>query len=276
MKKIFIAAIVLIVSATCQAQGGYFGIGTLSSHPFTNVTGTGAQTAAVANIGQSSHWLTLCVTGGTVSALSLQLEASFDGTNWFAITEQANPTASGAFTGCQVLEASGYFPQLRVDLLSFNSAGGGVLNVWYSATQTAISSDGLLRSGKSSQPVTFVPNVTFTSTALKSTPASLSTSASSIYSISIFNPNASTVFVVVTPVTTQSGSTTTAVYGVAAGASRDISIPNGMQAAASSTVACATSAAGTGDPTTGCVVTMNLKGFSAVTAGPQNGNVIPN
>ncbi|HKW76183.1 MAG TPA: hypothetical protein VJN64_11715 [Terriglobales bacterium] len=281
MKKILLItaalACFLLSPRPAAAQGGYFGVGTFSTKVLScSFGGCPIGTIAIANVGQSSHWLTYCVSGGTASTVFIQLEASFDGTNWFAITEPSNPTSSpgGPFQGCQILEASGYFPQLRANLAAWN---GPTLNIWYSATQTAISSDGLGRSGKASQPVTFVPAVTISNTALKSTPAALAGGSASIYEVSIFNPNAATVYVVITPVVNTSSGTTSAVYGVAAGASRDIDIPNGFQTGSgNSTFACATSPAGTGDPTTGCVVTIHLKGFGSVTSGTAQSTVIPN
>lgn len=261
MKKLLILACLWISSVAAVGQAGYFGVGTFSQKIFTNSNAPAI--VAITNIGQSSHWLTFCVANGTYSVLGIQLEGSYDGSNWFPI---ADP--SSALSGCQVLEASGYFPQLRADFInSIPASGTPTVTAWYSATQTAISSSGIGRTGKSSVPVTSVPDFTFSNTNLKSTPQTLSTSAASIYEISVFNPNAGTVYVVITGAQLTSTTTTSAVYGVAAGASRDIHVPNGFQIAANGTVACATAATGVGDPATGCVVTIHQKGFTSMSVG---------
>lgn len=60
------------------------------------------------NVGQSSHYLTYCLTGYQGS---VDLEASFDGTtNWVPL---ASATYTDPTTGCNVLQAGGYYQNIR-------------------------------------------------------------------------------------------------------------------------------------------------------------------
>jgi hypothetical protein len=264
-----IVTVAFLMSRTqpVQAQGGFVSIGTYSQQVIVNavtlgathvtpVSGTspagGGTLVAIGNSGQSSHWLMYCVTAGT---LTLQLEGSGDSNTWTQISEQGQLSAAG----CGVLEAAGYYNYIRVDILAMNAAGG-VANAWYSATGNAIPGGGILAAGKSSQPVTFVPGLTFSNANLKSTVANISVTPISITEMSVSNPNASPVFLIVNGTTPSTSMT----YHVAANASRDVPFPVGVQTVGTSSVGCATAVGGAGDPATGCVVNVVYKNVTSV------------
>jgi hypothetical protein len=264
------------IMPVAQAQGGFSGVGTYEvqvmkqasgfSAPFATPTsgsvngtggaGVGGTIFAIQNYGQSAHWLMYCWHSGTGSSADPVLEGSNDTVSWVQISEE-NPLTTA---GCRLQEAAGYFNYIRVRLLAFNSAGSTGLDAWYSATQTAIPGNGLFKSGKSSQPVTFVPDITFANNNLKSAGVTISSSAIAISAINISNNGGANVFVTINGTTGGN-----AEYMVPSLGIRDISLPQTMQAAASSTVNCATSVAGTGDPAVGCVVTISYKTYTSMT-----------
>lgn len=278
------------------AQGGFFNVTSYDVQILKGVNGAGnfvtpaagsvtfttplfGTATSIQNYGQSSHWVIVCVAAqGALpspptpfSSFSAQLEASGDGVTYAQISNQVSQTS-----GCFILEGAGYFKFVRLNVTAMNSgASSGVVNAWYSSTGNSIPGGGLILGFKSSQPVTYLPTLTFTNTNLKSTAQSISTTGISIFSVNAFNPNGSAVYVVINGTTPS----TAAVFGVGANASRDITFPIGT-AATNPTVGCATSAAGTGDPATGCVVVIEYKPFntvsSAVSQGgsPQNSQLV--
>jgi hypothetical protein len=275
-----IVTVAFLMSRTqpVQAQGGFVSIGTYSQQVIVNAvtlgathvtpvtgtspTGNGGSLVAIGNSGQSSHWLMYCVTAGT---LTLQLEGSGDSNTWTQISEQGQLTAAG----CGVLEAAGYYNYIRVNILAMN-ASAGVANAWYSATGNAIPGSGITAGGKTPQPVTFNPSFSFANTNLKSTGQNIGASVTSVFSLNAYNPNASPVFVVLTPALVSPVSSTTLVYGIPASGSRDIVFPKGIEMTGNSTVACATSVTGVGDPATGCVVSLSLTPLGSVASSVSN------
>jgi hypothetical protein len=272
--------------APVLAQGGFVSVGTYAQQAIINATvananhvtpvtgtvsGSGGTLVAINNVGQSSHWLMFCLSnGGTVQ---VEVEGSGDSNTFAQISELGVLSA----TGCGILEAAGYYNYVRVNIIALN-AGAGVFNAWYSATGNAIPAGGIVAGFKTSQPVTFVPSLNFSNTALKSTVATISTTPVAINEVSASNPNASAVFVIVNGTTPSTSMT----YQVAANSSRDVPFPQGVQTIGASTVGCATAVGGAGDPATGCVVNIAYKPVASVassvgSSGTVNaqGNTVP-
>jgi hypothetical protein len=97
---------------------------------FTAVN-TAQATGNLRNIGQTVHFLTYRTAAATPTRVQLRIEASNDGTNWFAISPDATDIASGG------VFAFGYFPLIRVNLVSFGAGAGATLTADYSGTSTA-------------------------------------------------------------------------------------------------------------------------------------------
>jgi hypothetical protein len=111
-------------------NNGTTGTFTVSQTAFTAAS-SASNSKIFQNIGQSAHYLAYCNTGfnGT-----LQLQESFDGkTNWTPMS-----TASyliGADTGCHLLQAGGYFQNVRAAITVYAS---GTLSAWYNASSGPI------------------------------------------------------------------------------------------------------------------------------------------
>jgi hypothetical protein len=94
----------------------------------TQPTNPGAPTL-LPNIGQSAHNLAFCTTGGSFLAIQVQLEASFDAITWFPIGNVGNSA------GCSIIQAGGYFNNMRVNVVQFSFIGGSrTISAWYSGT----------------------------------------------------------------------------------------------------------------------------------------------
>src|SRR5581483_11747805 len=148
-----IFAVFLLALGACAQNGGQVGIQTVNV-ALTQATAPGiltftppggSATSVLPNIGQSSHWLSYC-TGGTVTQITLRLEASFDGTNWFAISQ------NGTLTGCQMIEGGGYFPNVRANLVALSGTSPTV-TAWYSASDSPIPSAGIAINTRYTAPV---------------------------------------------------------------------------------------------------------------------------
>jgi hypothetical protein len=95
---------------------------------------SGLQRVTVRNIGQTAHYLYYLtdVPGGSeLVQFSIELDASYDGTNWFLISQPSVDTVSGA------IFAVGYYPYVSVNLTKWTAVGAGVtVSAWYSGTST--------------------------------------------------------------------------------------------------------------------------------------------
>ncbi|SRR6266481_5547008 len=256
--KRFLILFVFCAAALCCGQQTTNETFTVNFGPGTTSPGAPISTSTglkvVRNIGQASHWVTYCPPP-QVTGITTEAESSSDGVRWTAISEVDSDTT------CTVIEAGGYYPQVRIIPLSVSSTTSGSITFFYSGSTSPIPGSGAARGNKSAQPVMNAPaNKTFSNTALKSTAATITTISASIYAIDVTNPNASLVYVFLTGTTPSAG-----VYGVQANSSRSISMTStGQQIVGNATVACATNPNGTGDPPTGCVVTMVYRNFSTV------------
>ncbi|HZU21571.1 MAG TPA: hypothetical protein VE998_01995 [Terriglobales bacterium] len=117
---------------------GYGAIQTVSQQVFNQVT-SAVPSSTVRNVGQSEHQVMYCALPGTgaVNSVAIQLEASFDGNTWMRISDIGT-----AISGCSLLEAGGYFPNVRVNLVTLGVTGNGSLSAWYSGASSPISNAG--------------------------------------------------------------------------------------------------------------------------------------
>jgi hypothetical protein len=106
-------------------------------------TPTNGNPCGIPNLGQSIHSVTYSISNACVGNLSLviRLEASQDGTTFFAISEDAVDQTSVALQGFQNqsgLTAIGYYPVIRLNLVKFScSAGNPSITAAYSGTSTS-------------------------------------------------------------------------------------------------------------------------------------------
>jgi len=127
----FLLGILVVFLPQCsRAQFiGYTSPQTVQVQVFNNISAP-AVSAPLQNIGQSAHILYYRAANARVTDLFLQ--ASYDGTNWFAISNIGSHPAEG------VLFASGYYPLVRVNAseILWSGTGGTTLSVsaWYSGT----------------------------------------------------------------------------------------------------------------------------------------------
>jgi hypothetical protein len=138
VRALLIVAVYAICALRCEAQFiGYISSQSTTQTVFTNQAAN-ATSAVLTNLGQSSHFLTICnnLFVGTVS-----LEASPDGnfgassTTTLASGSYALPSGPGD-TGCHLLQAGGYYPAERVRVSNFLS---GTTTVTYAGIGSPIS-----------------------------------------------------------------------------------------------------------------------------------------
>lgn len=251
MAATVLAFVVALLStfANCQTTSG--GLIAFSQQAFNNATGTGAS-AIFRNVNQASHWLFYCTSGNTTS-VSIQLEQSADKTTWSAISQVGNIAG-----GCGLVYASGYYSYVRANVTQYGSTGAGTINAWYSAFTGAITPPPNVGTSTTSQIVTQTPIVsTAPLTALKSTPQQLGASGQVVYGASIYNPNASVVYVSFNSNNSGAPSAGFAVVAVPATTSMVVDFPApGVYAFGASTtfVQCSSSLTAQADPATGCLV----------------------
>jgi hypothetical protein len=230
-----------------------------SANPGTNCRAANTS-CAIQNVGTGSHLLTYCITGGTVATFAIELEGSNDTAsppgNWIQVSNQDTSLIGTA--GCGVLEAAGYFQYLRANLITLTGTNP-VITAWYTGVGNAIPGGGLINGQKASQPITQIPALAFENTALTASAVNITTGvAATLYYVGAYNPNASPVYVVIT------GGPTPLSFGVGANASRDIPLAPGTASTGTVSIGCATSPGGSGNPGTGCVVTVLYKPFQTI------------
>lgn len=225
MKRILVASILALSAMVASAQTPVV-TQAVSQTVFNALAGpinTCTKSATIRNINQSSHTLFWTTTGGPPSVL-IYLVGSFDGVNWQPITR------SGVLDG-GVLQTGSYFPQVQawVCLLS----GGATLTAWYSGAGGPTDFDG--QAGQAvpigESIVTFTPinypsggAGTFLTTNLVSArQAIVSTTASVLMGATVFNPNASPVYVAFLP--TNGGAISTSLVMIAIPANGSLVLP---------------------------------------------------
>jgi hypothetical protein len=126
MKRLLlVAALYVICAVRCEAQFiGYVAPQTESQILATNVACTGAlQNFSITNLGQSSHVLSFSSSGA--NGFRISMSGSWDGTNFAGFSDEI--TALSGF-----LQATGYYPVLRVTALCATNAG--TFSIQYSGT----------------------------------------------------------------------------------------------------------------------------------------------
>ena len=108
-------------------------------------TPTALAPCAIPNLGQTIHSVVYQITGTCTSpTLDLRIEASNDGTNFFAISQDAidiptNPVSQTAKSGG--VTAIGSFAVFRANLVAFSCTGGGTISAWYAGTSSTVPTD---------------------------------------------------------------------------------------------------------------------------------------
>lgn len=219
-----------------------------------NAVGVAGPSAIFRNINQSSHWLTYCTSGA--SAVSVWLEASGNGTTGWVTISNVGTSATAA---CGTIQAGGYYANVRANF----TITGGTITAFYSASTGTTATPSNAGISITDQPVTFVPvldgtGVT-TATALKSTSFSLGSALGVLFGGSVYNPNASAVYVAFSSSSTpfSGGGSGTYIVGVAAGATLNLLVPTVGIAFTGAPIhmACSTSPTSASDPASACVVT---------------------
>ena len=104
-----------------------------------NNTSTTGPSVVVNNIGQGAHIVLLVATGGAMCGvvtptISARLEFSFDGTRWTGFGAPNAFVMQGPPPQTEVWAGAGVYPQVRFNLLSFDTANC-TLSAWYSGSQ---------------------------------------------------------------------------------------------------------------------------------------------
>jgi hypothetical protein len=248
---------------------------TISPVPTSSNPGTSCKTTntscAIQNVGTGAHLASYCITGGTVATFLIELEGSNDNSsppgNWVQISNQ--DTSLTGTAGCGVLEAAGYFQWLRLNLITLTGTSPKI-TAWYSGVANAIPGGGIILGQKASQPITQVPALAFTNTALTSTPVNIGSSQATLFSVNVYNPNATVSFILI------AGMPQTITLEIGANASRDIPLGPGVASsnATTPTIECSTALNGSGNPGTGCVVTVLYKPFQTINTQISNGGTV--
>jgi hypothetical protein len=117
----------LFLALTLGAQAQF--IGYISSQSTAQVVFTAqaanATSSILSNIGQSSHYLTVC---NSALVATITLEASTDGTFGSPVTLVSGNYQAAADSSCHVLQAGGYYPAVRARVKNYSS---GSTNVFY-------------------------------------------------------------------------------------------------------------------------------------------------
>lgn len=257
-------AMLKVLCVLCLLAGLGFGqTGTVWNQPAfgTATIATIGPGPILRNVGQASHWLQYCTSSG-VTAIQIELEASFDGSNWFQISDL------GTQTGCAVLEASGYWPDVRANLLSLSGNPVSV-TAYYSASPYPVTDGGLVHGGRSSTRVTYVAATGFSDTVVKSTIINVASSPGVVYSATFSNPNASAVYCFL-----EDGSNQIYDVMVPPSGTETVSITVGLNFGTRIGMSCATGADGLGDPATGVVASIAYKTDGTVNSIITSGGVV--
>jgi len=127
IRALLIVAVYAICALRCEAQFiGYISSQSTAQTVFT-AQAANATSSTLANIGQSSHYLTVC---NTALNATVSLEASIDGTFASPVTlVSANYGQTGVTdSSCHVLQAGGYYPAVRARVKNYST---GSTNVFY-------------------------------------------------------------------------------------------------------------------------------------------------
>lgn len=168
-------------------------------------SGTVTVSGSLPNVGQSSHQLYACLTrdSGTSISANIEIEASTNGTDYFAISPPMalSDAGTGIFSPCGTVTANGYYAAVRVLVSGVSGVGTptGTLNTTYSGSVGTTPVGGEVRSGTAStkiSPIPFGAEVAFIAT--KSAGVKFVTytipQGIYIYGLTVDNPNSTTVY----------------------------------------------------------------------------------
>src|SRR5712691_2081962 len=180
----------ILTTAAWTQNAGNVGIQTVGPQILLNAVTVPTASSVAKNIGQAQHIIEYCLTvnGATNIFLNIQLEASLDGsTNWTQVSDVGTkPTAA---SNCAFLQAGGYYPNVRVNLINFTYVGGPAsVTAGYSAAAAPVDGTGL---------GAVLARRQATITAMQSNSLQAATSFSSIESV--VNPGANTGVVALQP-----------------------------------------------------------------------------
>ena len=234
-------------------------------------TGVTIVSPSFPNVGQSLHVVYACVLAGgtsTAAQADVELEASSDGVNYFAISPIITLAAPfhNADTNCQVLTANGYFAAVRLSLTNTIATGldqAGVFTALYMGSIGSAPAGGEVGAGTAATKTSAIPVYTqYTTTALKSAPVQIVTAATNpastvnfIYDVIVQNPNASTpVFVQLGATSAGTSTAPSLAVPVTGGGAVVVSLANPIYIAENLWVACSTSMNTAADPASACNV----------------------
>jgi hypothetical protein len=196
MKRLIaMAAGLLTVSGLALAQGITYQQA-ITWGGLLKVSGPGPSDI-IRDVNQTGAWLYACASSNASLNATMELEGSYDKVNWFQIGGLA--TVSAVTTQCTAMNASGYFPFTRLNVLTLTTGGSPVitLSANYSASFTPITQQGAQRLGQQTQKVLFEAlSQNFASNAVSSTPIAVVAGPAAFVSISVYNPNATVVYAV--------------------------------------------------------------------------------
>lgn len=133
---IWLILIAILSAPACAQFMGYNSPQGTVVPAFTAVS-TPQVTAPLRNLGQTIHFMTYTVSGGTPNLIQIRLDGSYDNLTWFAISDDGTDLTQG-----EVL-AIGYFPFVRANLLQCQGCSGSItLTANYSGT-SSVSGNGL-------------------------------------------------------------------------------------------------------------------------------------
>ncbi len=131
MKKMFLLLATLFAAALCQAQFiGFVSQQSVTSLPFNATTCTAALAAGlvvVPNIGQGAHFATAFP--GTTTTLLYSIQGSYDGVNYFDISDAATGTVNSS--GLTGVTGTGYYPAVGIRISACTPAAS-TISVRYS------------------------------------------------------------------------------------------------------------------------------------------------
>ena len=134
MKKatFLLAFLLLVLPGRAVAQFlGYTSPQTVGPIQVLNNVLVATASGPVQNLGQSFHFIYYSGTGTT--AVEIRIEAAYAaGGPWFAISNTAIAEGAGSVFG------TGYYPLVRVNLLTLAGGPGATVSAWYSGTSTGV------------------------------------------------------------------------------------------------------------------------------------------
>lgn len=138
-RTLIVVFVILLATVPLRAQfRGFFSPQTGTQQVF-NAISTVQCSTQVRNVGGASHIIYYTVTGTAVNSLRISIQGSFNGTNYFRISDEAKQTGVQTALNEGAVFANGYYPFVRVCLDNFVvGSGSPTLSAWYSSTSVSI------------------------------------------------------------------------------------------------------------------------------------------